>query len=89
MHFDDYYESYLLFICNRFSTNEDAKDEAIDDMERYDPDEWEYRGEFRAALVADGNFTECQVSSPSGICQVAGTLCDHPMTAHDDVYWMN
>lgn len=90
MDYDDYYTGYLNFIAQRFNYEDASEYEAaVDDMESYDPDEWDYRGEYRAYLAAHPaiDFTECVTAHPSGICQEAGTFCDHPMTAHSNAYW--
>lgn len=95
MTYDDYYEGYLHYLSQRFrdgdTFDEDGYEAAVDDMEQYDPDEWEYRGEYRAYLAAHpaADFTECRTSGAQGICQEAGTFCDHTMTAHNDAYWQN
>lgn len=91
MDFDDYYEGYLHFLDQRFRDDADAYEKAVDDMEQYDTDEWDYRGEYRAYLSAHPaiEFHECETAGAQGICQVAGTFCDHPMTAHRDAYWQN
>lgn len=91
MNYDDYYEGYLHFLAQRFHGNTFAYEDAVDDMESYDPDEWDYRGEYRAYLSALPaiEFHECETSWPQGVCQKAGTFCDHIMTAHNDAYWQN
>lgn len=91
MNYDDYYEGYLHFLAQRFHDDTDAYETAVDDMEQYDPDEWDYRGEYRAYLAAHPaiEFHECETSWPQGICQKAGTFCDHVMTAHNNAYWQN
>lgn len=91
MDFDDYYEGYLYYISQLFENDPVAYEKAVDDMEQYDTDEWDFRGAYREYLTdhPDIEFHECETAGAQGICQVAGTFCDHPMTAHRDAYWQN
>lgn len=91
MDYDAYYEGYMHYLSQRFTDDPDAYESAIDDMESYDPDEWDYRGEYRTYLSAHPaiEFHECETSGSQGICVSAGTFCDHPMTAHENAYWQN
>ena len=50
MNYDDYYEGYLHFLAQRFHDDTDAYETAVDDMEQYDPDEWDYRGEYLSLI---------------------------------------
>jgi len=89
MNYDDYYEGYLHFLSQRFDLDPEGYEDAVDDMEQCDPDEWEYRGDYRAYLTMHPaiRFYECETSGSQGVCVKAGTFCDHVMTTHNDAYW--
>lgn len=91
MDYDDYLEGYLHFLAQRFHDDTNAYEAAVDDMEQHDPDEWEHRGEYRAYLAAHpaAEFRECETAGARGICQEAGSFCDHTMTTHNDAYWQS
>lgn len=84
MNYDDYYEGYRDFLAQIFPISSHAYADAVYDAEEYDPDEWDYRTEYRAYLSAHPaiEFRECETVGAQGVCQVAGTFCDHTMTTH-------
>lgn len=85
MDFDTYLGLYLDYLAARFEDDHIALEDAALDAYEYTPNEWDYRDDFRESLP---DFTECLVSGSQGICDTAGTFCDHPMTRHNNAYWM-
>ena len=91
MNFEEYQDLYLTYVGERPYMDSEQYDLAVDDAYSYDPDEWNYRGAFREYLVnhPEIEFHECETAGAQGICQKAGTFCDHFMVSHNNAYWQN
>lgn len=91
MEFDEYLNLYQEYLTNRFADDPATREDSLNDMVAYDPDEWDYRGAFRKYLTDHPTieFRECELSGSQGVCVKAGTFCDHLITTHNNTYVQN